>query len=338
MTTLAATVPITSPAMPSGLYSAIDTITSTIMFSAASLVGIQGRWSAKKVRLRSRLTPANGRLHANQNSARRHQVRGERGEGPVLVDEPRDRRRQDRHQRRGRDQQQVDLADAVADRPAHPSDVAAVGHAAQRGEQHRRHGHAEDPLGQHVDPKRVVDRARGVRGDQRAEARVEEDVEVDDPDAQRHREEQDPHLADPRIAPVERERWPELDLAQRKRDHQELHHRRQQPGDGVGVDRVLAVETGMQDHQQDHDHEVPHRGRERRDRELVVGLQDPHQQAGEAEQQNDREQHPREARRQGVGDVAPGEQRAPPAPRRRSTRGSARPARRGSARTAPRRA
>ena len=39
------------------------------MFIAASLVGIQGRWRAKKARLRSRLMPAKGRLKANQKSA-----------------------------------------------------------------------------------------------------------------------------------------------------------------------------------------------------------------------------------------------------------------------------
>jgi hypothetical protein len=42
---------------------------STTTLMAASLVGIHGRWSAKNVRLSSRLTPAKGRLKANQNSA-----------------------------------------------------------------------------------------------------------------------------------------------------------------------------------------------------------------------------------------------------------------------------
>ena len=69
MTMLAAAVPITSPAIPSGLYSAMLTIASTTMFIAASLVGIHGRLSAKNVRVSSRLSPANGRLNENQNSA-----------------------------------------------------------------------------------------------------------------------------------------------------------------------------------------------------------------------------------------------------------------------------
>ena len=39
------------------------------MFSAASRVGIHGRCTAKNVRVSSRLSPPNGRLNANQNSA-----------------------------------------------------------------------------------------------------------------------------------------------------------------------------------------------------------------------------------------------------------------------------
>jgi hypothetical protein len=39
------------------------------MFSAARLVGIHGRWTAKKVRVSSRLSPPKGRLKANQNRA-----------------------------------------------------------------------------------------------------------------------------------------------------------------------------------------------------------------------------------------------------------------------------
>ena len=40
---------------------------------------------------------------------------------------------------------------------------------------------------------------------------------------------------------------------------------------------------------------ISHGGRDRRDRELVVGLEDADQQTGQAEQQHDREQHAREA-------------------------------------------
>ena len=94
MTALAAAVPITSPAIPSGLYSARLTITSTTMFRPASPVGIHGRRRAKNVRVSSRLMPPNGRLTANQNSAVATRLVECGGELAALVDEPRDRRRQ----------------------------------------------------------------------------------------------------------------------------------------------------------------------------------------------------------------------------------------------------
>ena len=69
ITTLAATVPMISPAIPSGLYRPTLTMMSTTMFIAARRVGIHGRCTAKNVRVSSRLSPPKGRLKANQNSA-----------------------------------------------------------------------------------------------------------------------------------------------------------------------------------------------------------------------------------------------------------------------------
>ena len=60
------------------------------------------------------------------------------------------------------------------------------------------------------------------------------------------------------------------------------------------------MELRAQADQQDEDHDVPDRRRDRRDREVVVGLEDPDDQPVEAEQQDDREQHLREAHRQRV--------------------------------------
>ena len=71
----------------------------------------------------------------------------------------------------------------------------------------------------------------------------------------------------------------------------ELHEGRQQDRDGVGVDLVFAVEVRGAGRRADDDHDVPDRRRERWDREVFVGLQDPHQQAGESQQQHDGEQH-----------------------------------------------
>ena len=68
--------------------------------------------------------------------------------------------------------------------------------------------------------------------------------------------------------------------------------------DRVGVDLVFAVEVRREHDQQHDDHDVPHRRGDRRDREFVIGLQDPHEQARQAEQQHDGEQHLGEAHRQ----------------------------------------
>ena len=92
---------------------------STTMFIAARRVGIHGRCTAKKVRVSSRFRPPNGRLKANQNSAIETKCVDVRVELAAFEQQPHDRRGEHDHERRGRDQQQVDLAHADADRPAH---------------------------------------------------------------------------------------------------------------------------------------------------------------------------------------------------------------------------
>ena len=96
----------------------------------------------------------------------------------------------------------------------------------------------------------------------------------------------------------------EVDAAERADGHQQLHERRR-PGSRSRTRRAdrrlrAAVEVRAQDDEQDEDHDVPDRRRDRRDREVVVGLQDAHEQAVQAEEQHDREQDLREARRQAV--------------------------------------
>ena len=92
---------------------------STTMFIAARPVGIQGRLSAKKVRVSSRLRPPKGRLTANQNSAIEVRWVERAAELPALVDQPHDRRREHHQEGRGGDQQQVDLAHPDRQRAAH---------------------------------------------------------------------------------------------------------------------------------------------------------------------------------------------------------------------------
>ncbi len=206
--------------------------------------------------------------------------------------------------------QEVDLAHADADRAAHVADVVTGGHAAQRGEQNGGDGHAEEALREHVDAKGVVDRARGFLVDERAEDGVDELVEVDDPEADGDGEHQREHLADARVVPVDRELQTEVDAAQRREDHQRLHERRREDRDRVRIDLVAvfmaAVEVRAQHDEQDDDHEVPHRGRDRGDGEVFVGLQDPDEQAGEADEQDDREENLREGDGEGVQRSAEG--------------------------------
>ena len=81
-------------------------------------------------------------------------------ERAALVDEPRDRLGQHGHQHRAGDQQQADLAHAVAHRAAQVVARAARGEARQRREQDRGDRDLEQPLGQLVDAERLVDRRR----------------------------------------------------------------------------------------------------------------------------------------------------------------------------------
>ena len=127
----------------------------------ASDVGNHGRWSEKNVRVSSRLAPLNGSEKLNQNSASATVVGRGGAELPALVDEAGQRLGEHGGEERGGDQQQGDLADAVAAGGAKAVEVAAGGEARQRREQHGRDRDAEDALGQHVEAERAVDRRRG---------------------------------------------------------------------------------------------------------------------------------------------------------------------------------
>ena len=193
----------------------------------------------------------------------------------VLVDQPHDRRREDHQERRGGDQHQVDLAHPDRDRAAHRRRVAAGRHPAERREQHRRDRDAEHSLGQHVDAKRLVDRARGAAGrvglDETAERRVDQLVKVDDAEADRDRQHQHEDLANTRVVPVDVEREPEVDLGEREHRHQQLHAGGDEDRDRVGLDPVVGVHVARpQIDDQADDHEIPDRGSDRRNREAVI--------------------------------------------------------------------
>ena len=86
----------------------------------------------------------------------------------------------------------------------------------------------------------------------------------------------------------------EAEPAQHRQAHDELHERPGEHADRVGVHLVRALEVRLERDEQADDHDVPDQRRERRDREVVVGVEDPDEQAVEAEQQDDRKQHLRQ--------------------------------------------
>ena len=172
---------------------------STMMFNAARRVGIHGLCTEKNTRVSSRLMPPKGRLNANQNSA------SETSSVDLASKWP----RSNTSRTTGVVSTIRNTAEGIssrliwrmpdADDAAHVRRIAPGRHAAERGEQHGRDRHAEQALGQHVNAKRVVDRARRFAGDERAEHRVDQLVEVDDAQADRHGQHQREHLTDARV-------------------------------------------------------------------------------------------------------------------------------------------
>ena len=107
------------------------------------------------------------------------------------------------------------------------------------------------------------------------------------------------HLADARVAEVERDPQLEADAPQHRHAHAELDDGPGEHAERVGVELVRALNSGLQDDQRSDDHEVPHHRRDRRDREVVVGVEDPDHEPVEPEQHDDREHHAATARPSG---------------------------------------
>ena len=237
---------MTTPAIPSGSYSAADTPALISSVTPASAVGTHGRWSEKNVRVSSRLAPENGIENENQNSASRHRVGRRRAELAALVDEARERLREHRGPDRGRDQEQRDHPHAVAARAPQPVEVMARGEARQRREQHGRHRDREDALRQHVEAEGAVDRGRRPLADQRAQDRVDQQVEVDQPEPDRDRQHQPQDPADPRVAEVEGDLQLEADAPQHGQAHAELDDGAREHAERVGVELVRALEQRLE--------------------------------------------------------------------------------------------
>ena len=116
------------------------------------------------------------------------------------------------------------------------------------------------------------------------------------PRPERDREHQHQHALDVRVAQeVERDPDREADPDERRDAHRELDRGAGDDADRVRVELVVALEQRVEQDDPADDHDVPHQRGERRDREVVVGVEDPDHESVEPEQDHDREQHAREA-------------------------------------------
>ena len=130
----------------------------------------------------------------------------------------------------------------------------------------------------------------------RREERVDDRVDVDQPEPERDRDHVLEDLFHRRVAPVEREPQPAVEAAQPRQRQEHLDERRDQNRDRVHVElRVHRVRLRDADRESDDDRDVPEHRRDRRHREVVVAVEDPDDHAADAEQGDDRKEHAREA-------------------------------------------
>ena len=142
-------------------------------------------------------------------------------------------------------------------------------------------------------------RARGRSG---ATAKIESmtSVEVDQPEAERDRHHQHEDAAHGRVAPVEHQLQAPVALAQPRHRQQHLDHRRRSGSRSRRRRACASIVSRVRDaeHEAEDDREVPEDRRQRRDGEVVVAVEDPDDDPGDAEQRDDREEHAREPDRE----------------------------------------
>ena len=222
----------------------------------------------------------------------------------ALVDELR-HRLAEHEDRGGRGQQdQHDHPHAVGHRRAQVVELAAGGVAGQGREDDGRDRDREHALGQHVDPEGLVDRRRGEVAerlafdralDQGREEAVDREVEVDQPEADRHRQHQDQDPLDQAAAPLEDALQAKGRVAQVVGDQRQLQHGADQDADRVGVDLLALGEGRREADQHGDDRHVPEQRSDREDAEAVVAVEDADDHARDAEQDEDREEQLGEA-------------------------------------------
>ena len=141
-------------------------------------------------------------------------------------------------------------------------------------------------------------------GDQEAGGAVDQQVEVDQPEADRHRQHQQQHpahvdvaerLADPAgERRLQRPPQPVRRVAEVEEQDRELDHGADEDADRVGVDLVALGERRREADEHDDDRHVPEERRDREGAEAVVAVEDADDHPGDPEQDQDREQDPRE--------------------------------------------
>ena len=172
----------------------------TTRLAAASAVGDPRALEREEGAGEQQVGAREGQAEGEPEERQRHAVGVGGAELAVLVDEAHDGGGERDRDRGGGDEQKEDLAHSGGHRAPQPGEVPPGGEAAQGGEQHRGQRDAEHPLGQHVDAEGGVDGARRLLGDQRAKRRVDHQVEVDDAQADRHRQHEHEHLAHARVS------------------------------------------------------------------------------------------------------------------------------------------
>ena len=237
---------------------------------------------------------------AEGGERRGHHRRLVRMPGAALEEDADDRLGEHGADDRRRREQEHDLPEAQRDGGAKARHVTARGQPREGREEHRRHGHREHPLRQHVDEEGLLDRRRRqVAVDQAAgEEGVDECVDVDQAQAERHRQHQLEDTPDGRVAPVDQHAQAlvaAVETAQPGHGQEDLDECRGENRGRVDV-QLSAPRMRLRDadRQAGDDRQVPEHRRERRHREVVVAVQDSDDDPRDAEQRDDREQHLRE--------------------------------------------
>ena len=258
-----------------------------------------GRLEAEERAVEHQHRPVEGQPEREGREGGRDDVGLIGGEGPALVEEPDDRDGEDGAHGARRQEQEADLSEPKRDRLPEPHDVVACGEPREPREEDGGNGDGEDPLREHVDAECGVDGARRERRVDVSgrEERVDDEVEVDEPDAEGDREHEDEDALERRVAQVEHGPDAPVFPPQPPDGRDRLDDRAGEDASRVDVElRLDALEARHEHDERDDDREVPEHRHQRRDGELLVRVQDPRDDPGDAHEDHDREQEAREGR------------------------------------------